>query len=61
MKHFYFQFDLLFTKRAFVHWFVGSGIEDGVFNYARHHTAGLEKDYREIEDSHSKTKDSLEY
>ena len=43
------QFDLLYAKRAFVHWFVGSGIEDGVFDYARHHTAVLEKDYEEIE------------
>jgi len=26
------QFDLLYSKRAFVHWFVGEGMEEGEFS-----------------------------
>ena len=55
------QFDVLFAKRAFVHWFVGSGIEDGVVDYARLHTATLEKDYLEIETNTTGYKEGVEY
>src|ERR1700743_2575894 len=29
------KFDLMYSKRAFVHWFVGEGMEEGEFSEAR--------------------------
>uniref|UniRef100_A0AC35TMG6 Tubulin alpha chain n=1 Tax=Rhabditophanes sp. KR3021 TaxID=114890 RepID=A0AC35TMG6_9BILA len=42
------KFDKLYSKKAFVHWYVGEGMEEGEFTESRENLANLERDYLEM-------------
>ena len=43
------KFDLMYQKRAFVHHYVGEGMEESIFQDARENMAALIEDYKEVE------------
>lgn len=43
-----YKFGVMKRKRAFVHWFVGAGMEEGEFDEAQDDVLALEKDFEEL-------------
>ncbi|XP_055850249.1 tubulin alpha-4A chain-like [Episyrphus balteatus] len=43
------KFDLMFAKKAFVHWYMAEGMESDEFVEARENLATLETDFKEVE------------
>lgn len=42
------KFNIMYAKRAFIHWFVGEGMEEGELDEAKENMAVLLKDYEEV-------------
>ena len=42
------KFDLMYARRAYMHWFIQEGMEEGEFYEAREDLACLERDYHEL-------------
>lgn len=43
------KFDTMYDKRAFIHWFIGEGMDGSQFYEARDSVAALVQDYKELE------------
>lgn len=55
------KFDMMYSQRAYVHWFVGEGMEEGEFEEAREDLAFLRKDYFDCMAGSSTTSEDESY
>jgi tubulin alpha len=57
----HYKFDLMYSKHAFVHWYVGENMEEGEFSEAGEGLAVLKKDYEEVGTDSADAEEEGEY
>jgi len=55
------KYDMMYSQRAYVHWYVGEGMEEGEFSEAREDLGFLEKDYLDVVTEQASDEDDEEY
>jgi len=54
------KYDMMYSQRAYVHWYVGEGMEEGEFSEAREDLGFLEKDYLDVVSEQASDEESEE-
>jgi len=54
------KYDMMYSQRAYVHWYVGEGMEEGEFSEAREDLGFLEKDYLDVVTEQASDEESMQ-